>query len=283
MVNLQYLVRSARPADHSRIANLMYFEARVHRHLDWRTPLDWLGAPEYWVLEKNGIINAAMACPPDPATIAWLRLFVVSSNIPIREAWETLWETAAVPAMRGRGLTLASIVVHDWLRDLLLNAGFTEKQQIVVLEQNDASFQVRQNDSGALIRPMTPEDLPEVAALDARSFDPLWHNSLDALRFAFSQSGISMVATVDGEVLGYQISTRNPFGAHLARLAVDPRLQGRNIGYLLVQDLLLQMRRQNLHRLTVNTQGDNVASLSLYQKIGFIPTGERYTIFTTTL
>ena len=85
---------------------------------------------------------------------------------------------------------------------------------------------------------------------------------------------------INGEIIGYQLSTRNSFGTHLARLAVAPNHQGRGIGYLLVQDLLNQTRRAGLYRLTVNTQNDNRTSLALYHKIGFELSGERYTVFT---
>jgi hypothetical protein len=39
------LVRPADSTDHQQLSNLIFFEARLHRHLDWRSPLDWLGEP----------------------------------------------------------------------------------------------------------------------------------------------------------------------------------------------------------------------------------------------
>jgi ribosomal protein S18 acetylase RimI-like enzyme len=256
----------------------MYFEQKVHRHLDWRTPLDWLGVPEYWVLEQDGVVTAALACPPDPETVSWIRLFVAASTLPLPEAWTSLWATAR-EVLSGRGITAASIVVHDWLQELLAGSGFVERQQIVVLEQNAAPFETMPNTAGVFIRPMAYEDLLVVASIDSAAFGRLWQNSLESLRFAFSQAGFSTVAQLGNEVVAYQISTRNPFGAHLARLAVLPGLQGRNIGYLIVQDLLQQLRRTGLFRLTVNTQNDNLASLALYEKIGFKRTGECYSVF----
>jgi ribosomal protein S18 acetylase RimI-like enzyme len=103
---------------------------------------------------------------------------------------------------------------------------------------------------------------------------------LTTLRLGFSQAGYASLAQIGDEVVGYQISTRSSFGVHLARLAVLPGFQGRGIGFALVQALLKQARFAGLHRVTVNTQGDNQASLALYQKMGFILTGENYTVFT---
>ncbi len=282
MVTTRFAIRQALPADQSRIANLMYFETQVHRHLDWRTPLDWLGAPEYWVLEQYGTTYAALACPPDPENAAWLRLFAVSSSISTSQAWNALWEIAQT-LLRGRGLTAAAIVMHNWLEELLRDSGFSELQKVVILAQNGVPFAWQDNPRHLSIRPMTHEDLPFIAALDAAAFAPLWQNSLPSLQFALLQAEFSTVGVLDGEIVAYQISTRNPFGAHLARLAVHPRCQGQRFGYLMVQDLLQKIQAQGLNRLTVNTQSDNIASLSLYQKIGFRRTGEQYSVFCRTL
>lgn len=279
MVNTQFAVRTAQPTDHSQIANLMYFEPHVHRHLDWRGPLDWLGVQEYWVLEQYGSVVAALACPPDPDGVAWLRFFSHTSALPLAEAWNLLWDNAKT-SLAGRGLTVAAITVTDWLTNLLNDSGFASNQQIVVLEYNSGSFQQRQIPDGVTFRRMSEADLPAVALVDAAGFAPLWRNSLPALRSGFLQSGFATVAEVSGEIVGYQISTRNSFGAHLARLAVVPQRQGRDLGYLLVQELLNEAHSAGLYRLTVNTQNDNATSLALYQKIGFRLTGERYTVFT---
>jgi ribosomal protein S18 acetylase RimI-like enzyme len=68
-------------------------------------------------------------------------------------------------------------------------------------------------------------------------------------------------------------------GGHLARLAVSPDFQGLGVGYNLLFDLLKQFQRRGARCVTVNTQHDNYASLALYQKVGFTPTGETYPIY----
>jgi len=279
MVNLDLAVRVAQSGDQSRLAHLLYFESYVHRHLDWRTPLDWLGLPEYWVAEQNGEINAALACPPDPEDIAWIRLFVRSNAIPAGEAWNSLWDMAKQSLAGRPGLTVAAIVIHDWFQKLVESSGFVERQKIVLLEHNGNLFDERPVPAGVMIRQMILDDLPAVTRLDTEAFAPLWRNSLSSLQRAFSQAGPATVALLDGQMVGYQISTRNSFGAHLARLAVNPALQGRGLGYALVQDLLRQIYRMGIFRLTVNTQSDNDASLALYQKMGFVFSGERYPVF----
>lgn len=129
------------------------------------------------------------------------------------------------------------------------------------------------------IRPMLREDLPVVAELDAAAFEPLWQNSLLALQHAYPHAALATVADLDGQLIGYQISTRNSFGVHLARLAVRPACMGQGVGQTLVGHLVQTVAGLGLTRLTVNTQSDNRASLALYRKIGFQATGERYPVY----
>ena len=55
------LVRPANPADHQKLSNLIFFETHLHRHLDWRAPLEWLGSPFFWALDEGSQITAALA------------------------------------------------------------------------------------------------------------------------------------------------------------------------------------------------------------------------------
>lgn len=279
LIRTQLAVRPAQMADQSSIANLMYFEPHVHRHLDWRGPLDWLGVTEYWVLEQDGTLEGALACPPDPEGVSWLRLFAHSSDVPEAIAWNMLWDHTR-STLQGSGLVVAAITTADWFSTLLIESTFDQKQQIVVLEHPILDFVQRPIPFNVDLRSMTERDLAEVSDVDKSGFSPLWRNSRSAIRSGFMQSGFATVATVNDEIVGYQISTRNSFGVHLARLAVNSHFQGRGIGYYLVQDLMLKCQRVGLHRLTVNTQNDNATSLALYKKIGFELTGERYKVFT---
>jgi [ribosomal protein S18]-alanine N-acetyltransferase len=279
MVNLNTCLRPAEPADQKDIANLIYFEPYVHRHLDWRSPLDWLGQPEYWVLEQGPNIAAVLACPPDPPGIAWIRLFGHTHDIVSQAAWQTLWQLARHEMIEKRGCMAAAITLQGWFRELLHSSGFELTQKIVVLDYTPRQYYARPN-SPVPIRPMQEKDLPAVAALDAEAFLPIWKNSQDALQMAFYQTGLATVMEENGNIIGYQISTISPLGIHLARLAVHPSQQGRGFGMALVQDLLYYAAQHMLGRITVNTQANNQPSLSLYKKLGFRITGEEYPVYT---
>jgi L-amino acid N-acyltransferase YncA len=57
-------------------------------------------------------------------------------------------------------------------------------------------------------------------------------------------------------------------------------VQGRGAGKALLSDLFRTLTHNGISRLTVNTQSDNATSLNLYQKMGFIRTGEQYPVYT---
>jgi ribosomal protein S18 acetylase RimI-like enzyme len=279
MVNLEVQVRTALPKDHQQIANLIYYEPYIHRHLDWRTPLDWLGEEEFWVAEYGRLVTSALACPIDPLKIAWIRLFASSGDLTLTDSWSSLWQVALDSLATQDGVTVAAITTQDWFIPLLESSGFSVAQHIVILEHDGKSLPRLNNPAGISIRTMTTSDLPAVAELDAAAFVPLWQNSLDALQHAFAQAGRATVAEAKEGIIGYQISTYNPFGGHLARLAVHPHAQRHGIGKALVFDLLQESATRGLRKLTVNTQDDNQSSLALYQNIGFHRTKEEYPVY----
>jgi ribosomal protein S18 acetylase RimI-like enzyme len=126
---------------------------------------------------------------------------------------------------------------------------------------------------------MTQEDIPKVRQVDAQSFDPLWQNSQESLESAWEKSASASVAQISDQVIGYQLSTGSSSGGHLARLAVRPDWQSCGVGTALVRHLLTQFHMWGALRVTVNTQADNQASLSLYSKLGFRRTDKYYPVF----
>jgi ribosomal protein S18 acetylase RimI-like enzyme len=272
-------VRPAVLTDQRQIANLIHFSSHVHRHLDWRNSLDWIGSPPFSVIESQGQVIAALGCPPDPPSVAWVRLFVNSGKLPVQESWQMLWDRARAELAHEGQFVAAAIVLQEWLHDLLLSSGFASHQSIVMLERDGGVPAEMTLPPEISMRAMMPFDLPAVAEVDASAFEFLWQNALPALERAYPQAVWATVAETDGQVIGYQLSTRNPLGVHLARLAVGPAAQGKGLGYALVANLIQQARQRGISHLTVNTQSDNATSLALYQRMGFRETGERYPVY----
>ncbi len=272
-------VRAAVPADRQKIADLILVESHVHRHLDWRAPLDWLGQAPFWVIEQGEHITAALACPPDPESIAWIRLFAHASHFAPNEAWRTLWDPARRQLAESGEATAAAIAIQAWFDPILLETGFDLVGHIVLLERDDAPPPGYHIPAGVQVRMMSNDDLASVAEVDAAAFEPLWRNSVDALSKAYGLAAYASVAEDASGMIGYQLSTGGEFGMHLARLAVRPEAQRRGIGAALVGDLLARAPTGMPRRVTVNTQADNPASLALYYRFGFRRTGDRYPVY----
>lgn len=273
------MTRPAEKKDIQRLANLIHFETRVHRHLDWRAPLDWIGYQPFFLTELGTQVLAALACPPDPPGIAWIRLFVVGSDFDPSQAWNILWPAAQKALFQTSCRTIVAISLQDWFRQLLLGSGFQLVNHVILLEWERATISPRIISPAINIRSLKIQDMPVLEVLDRSAFGPIWHNSSESLEFAFRQAAIATVAELDGEIVGYQISTTTQMGGHLARLAIRPDFQRLGIGSALLQDLLIEFVRKGALRITVNTQQDNKASISIYEKAGFVRTGESYPVY----
>lgn len=272
------LVRPADSNDHRQLSNLIFHETRLHRHLDWRSPLDWLGGPFYWALDDRGRIDAALACPPEAPGAHWIRFFAHNGSWSADNAWSLLWHEARKTVARTGGGAVAAIVMQPWFEQLLAHSGFETRQGIVMLEWAYQPW-ARKEAAGVQIRKMTEADLPCIETIDLSAFGVLWHNPIDTLRAAFSKALFASIAEGDRGIIGYQITTGERQRAHLARLAVTPAAQGHGIGRFLVGDLLTRLLDHGIGKLSVNTQSDNGSSLALYKKLGFTRTGEQYPVY----
>jgi ribosomal protein S18 acetylase RimI-like enzyme len=282
MVETGRSIRAATGADRQQLANLIHFEEYIHRHLDWRSPLEWIGHHPYLVVEQAGELLAALACPPDPPGVAWIHLFAASERILPEEAWRVLWPVARDQLSQYSGIRVVAIAMQKWFESLLEKSTFDYVHDVVMLMWESSKPAPVPCNQSIVLRPMDFSDLDEVVTIDTTAFGPVWQNSRQTLEIAFMQSVISTVVEDHQRLIGYQISTVSSMGGHLARLAVRPEAQGQGVGYALVHDTLDRFKKRGARRVTVNTQNDNLPSLALYIKAGFKYTGESYRVYQCT-
>lgn len=273
--------RHVETADRHQLAHLIHFGTYVHRHLDWKPPLEWIGKSPFFVAETNERVVSALACPPDPPGIAWVRIFVCSTQTPYGYAWEHLWEQTKKFFESNKVKMVAAIPLQKWFRQLLSDHDFVHNHNVIALAWDYAPGRIdtlpppkRFN-----IRRMTNHDLDQVHEVDSHSFGQLWRNASDSIRLAFQQALYATVIEDEENILGYQITTNTPYGAHLGRLATSQHFQNKGIGYALLHDLVKQLSTQRIPRISVNTQDHNTVSRNLYRKVGFFETDEAYPIF----
>lgn len=110
-----------------------------------------------------------------------------------------------------------------------------------------------------------------VLALDARAFRGFWRFDDLALNEAKTATPNRRyrVAKLNGRVVGYAITGRAGKRGYLQRLAVDPEVQGLNIGRQLVHDSFNWLAKRDCAMSLVNTQETNQRALGLYESIGY--------------
>ncbi len=271
--------RLAEKNDYSELAKFLSFEYFVHRHLDWRSSLDWLGHQPFLIAENEHEIVATLASPPDIPSVSWIRLFACNAYVDKGFIWNELFRQSLKLYEKDINL-IAALVLDKWFYNLLKSNQFDVYQEIIVMEWNQIIPSISDLHKDYFIRQMEYEDLSAVLELDHLSFPPLWQLSNTALQHAFLNSGYASIVETDDRIIAYQISTESFSSAHLARLAVHPDMRGKLIGSYVIQDMLIHFTKNDIYRITVNTQNDNVASQKLYLNCGFLTTRERYPIMT---
>lgn len=279
----QLRARPATPSDRNVITTLARFERRVHSHLDWKPVEAWLGAQPFLLAEQGRRVVGALACPPDPPDTAWIRLLAVSDTVPAGDVWRLLWEPARAQLAAMRVTGVAGLSTGDWMPHLYQRAGFRRTHEVVVLARAAQPVGVQRRERGlpapARLRPARPGDDAALITTDQAAFTPPWQLSPEMIRTAIAQADLITVAEVDGQIVGYQLTTANRNGAHLARLAVSPSWQGHGLGAALVANMIEYYEARGVHELTVNTQDSNAASLNVYQRLGFQLSGTRFPVF----
>lgn len=271
-------VRPADSADRDSIADLISKARWKHQHLDWADALGLIGQQPFLTAFEAKRLIAVLAFPPDPPGVAWLRLFAVARGHSPGAVWQSTWGQASLAAAQSGIESLAVLDIGGWLQPILQASGFQQTNEVMFMEWTGSRPPEPPQPLEGL-RELEERDLPSLALLDRRAFGPIWRHSQRMLSLATQQASLANVVEREGQPIAYQISTATAFGAHLARLAVDPMWQDRGIGTGLVIDVLNQFVRQGFTRITLNTQADNLRSLRLYNRLGFSETGQRFPVY----
>ncbi len=268
----------AQPDDYDELSMFLSFEYFVHRHLDWRSSLDWLGQQPFWLAKVKGEIIACFAAVPEPDAYAWVRLFACSALYSRTALWGEFFQRS-LQIFATEVKTVGALGVEKWFVKLLDHSDFRLFQKIIVLEWVKNNISRLPLPEGLHLRNMTARDFGKVFLLDQKCFTPAWQLSLSAMENAFHQAGYATVIERDNHIIAYQITTESLSSAHLARIAVDPDLQGQRLGKIILNDLLHYYTRYGIERFTVNTQNDNFKSQALYHQAGFVETEENYAVY----
>jgi len=126
-------------------------------------------------------------------------------------------------------------------------------------------------DDAALISWLrTPEEL--YIFTGPRLTFPLDSAQLDEIRADATLTPFT--ATADGAVVGHiELVSTGEARARIARVLVDPALQGRGLGEQLLRTVLDEARERGIRALTLRVVPTNARAIALYEKLGFVLTG----------
>jgi ribosomal-protein-alanine N-acetyltransferase len=118
-------------------------------------------------------------------------------------------------------------------------------------------------------------DLGVVQEIERRSFRTPWPAHAYRTELETNRLATSLVARLDGQVVGYGGMWLMVDEAHITTFAVDPDHRRRRIGERLLLALLDLARLRNAREATLEVRLSNLAARKLYEKYGFRPIGLR--------
>src|SRR5258708_4942855 len=256
------------------LMNMLQSEEYLHIHLDWSSVDEWLGDPDTPILlaYQDRTLVGVMAGSPALDGAAWLRLIALAHNADIDAVLATMWSVLKVQLKASGVNEIAMLTLRPWIVPHIEPLGFIPRDSIVTLRRDGPHVPTPLR-SDVHVRNADWREISTVAGVDHAAFAPIWQLSASSLQQAARSSSSFTVAEIDNRVVGYQISTLYRDGAHLARLATLPEVQGTGVGGVLLTELIQYFIRRGVLSVTVNTQQTNAQSLRLYQRYGFDFTG----------
>jgi len=126
---------------------------------------------------------------------------------------------------------------------------------------------------GFQLRSMSVDDLPAVAAIEQASQVTPW--TLPIFHDCHNSGYDCRVIAQDETVAGFAILSSVLDEAHLLNIAIAPAFQRRALALNTLKELIRDYRQRQMRFLYLEVRASNVAAQTLYQRLGFVISGER--------
>lgn len=263
----------------------------THIHADWYNWRYWITDNQCWLSHekqknKEGEqLSGVLAIATDVPTVAWLRLIALHrvpfSHARLRQHAKAMLMTHLAHLQDDHLEMILWMSDKEWVRRWADALNFTPYRDIITFTKDDVEIPPHfVANPDVRIRPAVPEDMRQLAKIEADTYEPMWQNTASTLIRAYNQCFSFQVAHYDGQLVGFQISTQNERnGIHLARITVAPSTQGQGVGRTLLMHALQDYAKKGCDHVTLNTQESNGRAQHLYRQFGFSPTGHKATIW----
>ncbi len=123
------------------------------------------------------------------------------------------------------------------------------------------------------IRPMMELDLPDVAAIEKRSYAFPWSENIfrDCLRVGYSCRALDMA----GQIIGYGVMSLGAGEAHILNVCVRDEFRNLGFGRRLLEHLLERAAAAGVAEAFLEVRPSNLSAIRLYQNLGFEQIGIR--------
>ena len=157
---------------------------------------------------------------------------------------------------------------RDWLRDALLTQGFIPYRSLYAYDKFDFRIPSRGNQE-VTVRPVQPRDIPALLALEEVCFEDLWRYDAVSFKDIAATHPYFVVAELADKVIGYQFNALDGEYGYLIRIAVHPSVGGQAIGTRLMAEAMRFFEKEQVFRIMLNSQDNNIYAHRLYEWFGF--------------
>ena len=123
------------------------------------------------------------------------------------------------------------------------------------------------------VRRLNYADLPQVTAIERRSFPTPWSLAMFVLELS-KPSGICLAAFVDRELAGYLVCSRYDTVWHIMNVSVDPDRRRHGIATTLLTRLFERVDDPEA-QYTLEVRRSNEGAIALYERLRFRAAGVR--------
>ncbi len=124
------------------------------------------------------------------------------------------------------------------------------------------------------VREMRYEDLDEVMKIENACFAVPWSRQ-SMQEELFSLMKYYYTALIDGKVAGYGGMWHVVTEGHITNIAVAPQYRRMGVGDAIVGKIMQTAEEKEMLGVTLEVRVSNIAAKNLYEKHGFVVTGER--------
>ena len=129
------------------------------------------------------------------------------------------------------------------------------------------------------IRPMRPEDLSDVCAIEKENFSVPWSAGgfSDALSL---HTSCYLTAVFQDKVVGYCGFYRSFEEANIVNVSIKKNVQRQGVGKRMLSELIRRGVNAGVRSFILEVRVSNTAAIALYQSLGFVESGLRRKFYT---